>query len=127
METKLQTIKEFTDENSLDLSLSKYNFANIFKVVNKGEKSYFNICSTLNFDNIEKLPASMCTLYEVKSGDTWTSISYNFFKTIRLWWLLCKFNGVVDPFSELVPGVSIRIPTDTILNSILSILNESNK
>ena len=126
MEATVQTIQEFSDENKLQLEFSKYDFANLFKIVSKGEKSYFNICNTINFENITKIPASMLTLYEVKAGDTWTLISYNMFRTTKLWWLLCKFNGVVDPFTELVPGSSIRIPGDKILDEVLQILNNSN-
>lgn len=100
MEMKVQTIQDFSNENSLGLEFSKYDFANFFKVVNKGEKSYFNICTTINFDNIHKIPSSMCSLYEVKAGDTWTLISHNLFGTIRLWWLLCKFNNITDPFER---------------------------
>lgn len=126
MEMKVQTIQDFSNENELSLDFSKYDFANLFKIVNKGEKSYFNICNTINFDNIMNIPSNMMTLYEVKAGDTWTLLSYNFFKTTKLWWLLCKFNGVVDPFTELIPGVSIRIPGNQILDEILQILNNSN-
>ena len=43
METKVQTIQDFSNENQLGLEFSKYDFANFFEVVNKGEKSYFNI------------------------------------------------------------------------------------
>lgn len=100
METKVQTIQDFSNENQLGLEFSKYDFANFFKVVNKGEKSYFNICTTINFDNVDKMPSSICSLYEVSAGETWTTISYKVFGTIRLWWLLCKFNNVKDPFKR---------------------------
>ena len=100
METKVKTIQDFSNENQLGLEFSKYDFANFFKVVNKGEKSYFNICTTINFDNVDKMPSSICSLYEVSAGETWTTISYKVFGTIRLWWLLCKFNNVKDPFKR---------------------------
>ena len=100
METKIQTIQDFSNENQLGLEFSKYDFANFFKVVNKGEKSYFNICTTISFDNVDKMPSSICSLYEVSAGETWTTISYKVFGTIRLWWLLCKFNNVKDPFKR---------------------------
>ena len=100
MEANVQTLQDFSNENSLGLELSKYDFANFFKVVNKGEKSYFNICTTINFDNVDKMPSSICSLYEVSAGETWTTISYKVFGTIRLWWLLCKFNNVKDPFKR---------------------------
>ena len=100
METKVQTIQDFSNENQLGLEFSKYDFANFFKVVNKGEKSYFNICTTIKCDNVDKMPSSICSLYEVSAGETWTTISYKVFGTIRLWWLLCKFNNIKDPFKR---------------------------
>ena len=126
MEANVQTLQDFSNENSLGLELSKYDFANFFKVVNKGEKSYFNICTTINFDNIDKIPASHCSLYEVKAGDSWTIISNKLFGTIRLWWLLCKFNNITDPFSGLTPGISIKVPNDSIVDEILNLISKTN-
>jgi len=44
--------------------------------------SYYNICNTLNFKNLEKIPESKYTLYTVRSKDTWTNISYKHYGTI---------------------------------------------
>lgn len=102
--------------------LNKYNFANLLSVVINGEKSYFNACKTINFKNIDDISPQYFTLYEVKSGDTWTNISYRFYNTIALWWLLCKFNNIVNPFTELTSGMLLKIPSDVIVTSILEML-----
>jgi hypothetical protein len=49
-------------------------------------------------------------------------ISFKFYDTTKLWWLLCKFNDIKNPFSELEAGQIIRVPKQEIVNSILNIL-----
>ena len=67
---KLISSGVFKDVSFLD----NYNFANLFNVVNKGEKSYFNLCRSIYFD-IEDISPDLITVYEVAEGDTWTNIS----------------------------------------------------
>lgn len=37
-------------------------------------------------------------------------IAFRFYNTEELWWLICVYNGIIDPLEELVPGVIIDIP-----------------
>lgn len=37
-------------------------------------------------------------------------ISYRFYNTEELWWLICVYNGIIDPLTELVTGLTIQIP-----------------
>ena len=121
MDNKLNTLIEngtFPDVDKLD----KYDFANFFNVVNKGEKSYFNLCKNIYFDNIQYLTSSDVELYVIVENDSWSNISYKFYKTYKLWWLICKFNGVKNPFYELTPGKVIKIPTKEMVDEILNII-----
>ena len=79
------------DSNSVH-QLNKNSYANLFDVVNKGSKSYFNICRGINFKNIDSTDPSMFRDYTIVEDDSWTSISYKFYHTVELWWLICKFN-----------------------------------
>ena len=94
---KLISSGVFKDVSFLD----NYNFANLFNVVNKGEKSYFNLCRSIYFD-IEDISPDLITVYEVAEGDTWTNISYRNFGTIKLWWLICKFNNIKNERNEML-------------------------
>ena len=58
--------------------------------------------------------------YEIAFGDTWTNISFKFYNTIKLWWLICKFNNIINPFTELQIGKRIKIPDKTIVENILT-------
>lgn len=99
--------------------LDKYDFARLFDVVQKGEKSYFNICKTIRIKNLDKMLSKYFTYYQVKPKDTWTNLSYKFFHTYKLWWILCKFNNVQNPFGYLKDGLIIKIPKEQVVNSII--------
>lgn len=120
MKNKLNKLKQlglFKDTTSLD----NYNFANLFNVVNKGEKSYFNLSRTIFFNN-EDISPDAVTAYEIGEGETWTNISYRFYGTVKLWWLLCRFNNIKNPFNELTPGKIILIPKDELKDTILEVI-----
>ena len=52
-------------------------------------------------------------IYIVEAGDTYRPdiISYKFYRNPNLYWIILWLNGISDPFSELYPGMALRIPT----------------
>jgi hypothetical protein len=94
---KFNDIPELTEFKFLD----QFDFANLFYIVEKNEKSYYNINRTIQILNTEYISPSFYSLYEASDVDTWASISFIFYKTIKLWWVICKFNNVKNPFTEL--------------------------
>ena len=102
--------------------LSKNSYANIFNVVNRGKNSYYNLCKGIRFDNISKIDESKYNTYVIQENDAWTTISFKFYQTVELWWLICKFNNIKNPFTELEPGKPILIPKDEIKDAVLSII-----
>ena len=114
---KLISSGVFKDVSFLD----NYNFANLFNVVNKGEKSYFNLCRSIYFD-IEDISPDLITVYEVAEGDTWTNISQRNFGTLKLWWLICKFNNIKNPFEEIEAGKIIKIPSKELMETIINVI-----
>lgn len=48
-------------------------------------------------------------VYQPQRGDTWDRMAFRFFGDNRLWWILCDFNRVVDPYRDL----EMRITTGT--------------
>lgn len=116
---------KYNEINNLDKTnyLDKYNLARMFEVVQRGKNSYFNICKTIRFQNMDEILPKYFTIYEVKPKDTWTNLSFKFFNTYKLWWLLCKFNNVEDPFSELKQGDFIKVPTQQVVRQIIQNLD----
>lgn len=49
--------------------------------------------------------------YSARAGDTWSNMGARFFKgRSDLWWVLAEYSGVIDPFSELLVGATIKVP-----------------
>lgn len=50
-------------------------------------------------------------LHKVKPNDTWDSLALKYYNNPTLYWIICDFNEVQDPFTDLEVDTSIRIPT----------------
>lgn len=104
--------------------LDNYDFSNLFNVVNKGEKSYFNLCKGIYFDNVNEMTSEDVVDYIILDDDSWTSISYKFYNTYKLWWLICKFNGITNPFYEIIPGKVIKVPSKQLVDVIIETIKK---
>lgn len=120
---KTTTLNQFIKKNIQLNNISKYNFSNLFTVVNKGENSYFNMSTTINFSNLQLIPNNYFTYYKIIEGDTWTNIAYKFYHNIKLWWLICKFNNIKNPFTQLIINKVIKIPNQQLVNQIINLIN----
>lgn len=49
------------------------------------------------------------TVYRWKSTDKLSNLSYNYYETTSLWWIIAAFNGIVHEL-ELEDGTEILIP-----------------
>lgn len=55
-------------------------------------------------------PKGTDVFYDVEPEDTLHKIAYRFFGNSALWWVVARFNDVLDPFAELEPGTTLRLP-----------------
>ena len=112
-------------------SISPLNFANLFNVYDDPElgsthKTY-SINRTLNFSDLDNKSTdnnALFTPHTVQSGDTWTTLSYKFYQTIELWWLVAKINNIADPTEDPTVGTQIRILKSDIVNQIIQTIRE---
>lgn len=51
------------------------------------------------------------SLYTVKKFDTLDSIALEFYNNPTLYWVICSFNHIQDPFIELKEGQKLKIPS----------------
>jgi len=92
--------------NIPDLPLLKSTrYENIFKVYSdKDRHYYYNLIQSIYLPAIideEKLYYMV-----VSSRMPWTTVSFNAYKTIDLWWLICLANKIYNP-TELIKANSI--------------------
>lgn len=50
------------------------------------------------------------TLHEVEKFDTWDSLASYYYNNPTLYWVICSFNRVFDPFTNPEIGSFIKIP-----------------
>lgn len=51
------------------------------------------------------------SLYTVKQGDTLDSIALYFYNNPTLYWIICSFNHIRDPYIKLEVGQKLKIPS----------------
>jgi hypothetical protein len=86
-----------------DIDFNK--FLNIWRNFTISEKS---ISSILHHDT-----------YEVQNDDWWDNISFEYYGTPNLWWLVALMNNVINPFEELEVGSHIKILKNKYLYQLL--------
>ena len=103
--------------------LSAQNLENLFYVFQKDNGQYFyNILKTVNFP--EDIDPIIYTQYETKPKDTWPLISYNFYKDVRLWWIVCSVNQITNPVKQPEAGTVIKILNSDIVRNVLNKIKE---
>lgn len=97
-----------TQYPDIESNLSLANFFNVYE--EKGEL-YYAINKTVYFDSVPKIGESSPYFsdYRVNSKDTWPLIAYRHYGTIKLWWLVCKVNGIIDATKNPEPDTFIKI------------------
>lgn len=50
-------------------------------------------------------------LYKVKLYDTLDSIALDYYNNPTLYWVICDFNRIQDPYIELEEGMTLKIPS----------------
>lgn len=51
------------------------------------------------------------TTYIVKKNDTVDSLALHFYNNPALYWVICSFNRIQDPYIKLVEGQTLKIPS----------------
>lgn len=54
---------------------------------------------------------TLYTLHTVKRGDTFDSLALDYYNNPTLYWIICSFNRIQDPFTSLEEGSKIKIPS----------------
>lgn len=51
------------------------------------------------------------TNHTVAQGDTFDSLALYYYNNPTLYWIICSFNHITDPFQKLTVGSLIKIPS----------------
>ena len=101
--------------------ITEENFANLFNVYKRGKDILtYSINKGLYFSNTDNLAPGTFELYVCQERDTWSTISYQYYDTIELWWLICKINQITDPVAQSpIPGDEIKLLSKDLASGVL--------
>lgn len=115
-------IKTLSD--TLNYEITPENFENILNVYkDKDDFYFFNLLNTIHFP--ADLDVNTYDIYIAKPDDWYTIISYRFYKTIKLWWVICGMNNIIDPTYPPYVGRQLKILKPFYLHQVLSTIQSS--
>jgi hypothetical protein len=105
----LSTLGPLQKDFTFIKEINEFNFENFLRIYRNTDSNYFyNLLSnTIYID--EKLDPK--TFYEIRvyKSQPWTTLSYNEYRTMNLWWLIMEVNGIHNPLDYPVPGTLLKI------------------
>lgn len=120
--TSLSALGFFRRDASSFAELPENSYENIFRMYSSkyfsSKEFYF-----YNILNSVYIPADVPTAYyytiTINRILPWTAISYNEYRTMNLWWLICAFNQIQDPVKYPVPGTQLKILRPEFVKTVL--------
>ena len=107
---------DIIDEPAID-SLHEYSYENVFNVFKDGIHYAYNILRAIHIPR--KLDTDIFTYVRIQGKTSWTQLSYHEYRTIRLWWLICSANKILNPVMLPRPGMVIKIIKPQYVRSII--------
>ena len=100
-----------------NLALTRYE--KIFKVFNTGDKNffYYNIIKKISIPN--SLDSRLFLNIMLPKGLPLTTLSYNAYGTIDLWWLILIINNITNPIKDLPIGKKIKLIKPQFIEQVL--------
>ena len=92
---------------------------NILGYVEYNDETITNIFKKFSINQSDLLSVNFYDEYIVQSADRWDTISFMFYNTTTLWWLIANYNGILNPFTELVIGEKIKIVKPELVSSLI--------
>ena len=101
-------------------------YENIFKIYKNENSMYFyNVLNDINVpDNIDK---QFYYIIKINRRIPWTTISYEQYGTIDLWWFICLVNKIQNPVFFVEPGTELKVIRRNYLATILNIIQKNVK
>lgn len=104
-------------------SLSYYRYENFFNVyTDENNFRFYNLLKSINLFPSNNSEAE--EIYHTTFNDTWALISYKYYNTMDLWWLVCAYNQIKNPVIMPQPGTELKLLKGNYVSSIISELNK---
>jgi len=77
--------------------------------------------------NIKVLDLKYFILHELDHEERWYNISYKYYETPYLWWIIPLVNNIENPFELPEPGTQLKILKNSYVYTILNEIKELGK
>lgn len=107
------------DVKNVSVKLSPQNYERIFNVyVGESNEYFYNLIRTVNFP--KELDPSVYTNYTTVLNDTWPGIAWQFYRNVKLWWVICAVNQIINPVLQPKVGTQLKILSINVLKTLLN-------
>lgn len=102
---------------------------NLFNILYETRNNVYFLNIFRNFDINDRIKENNVyfDIYYAEEEDWWDNISYKYYDTEKLWWLVCEMNNIVNPFEELEAGQQIKILKEGYLYNVFKNLTEISR
>ena len=105
----ISALGSFRKEISYLPEIDEYSFESFLRMyLTKDSQFYYNILGASVFFEGELDPS---TYYKIKITRKmpWTTVSYNEYRNMNLWWLILAVNKIINPVEYPAPGTELKI------------------
>ena len=103
-------------------NISMYRYENFFNIyTDENDFKFYNLLKSINIFPSENSEAE--DIYYTTFNDTWHLISYKYYNTMDLWWLVCAYNQIQNPIKMPEVGTEIKLLKSNFVSFIISELN----
>lgn len=104
--------------------LESTRYENIFNVYRtRSGHYYYNLAKTISFpDNVSD---EYFDLYELPPGTYYTTLSYNIYGTIDLWWLILIANNIRNPMAIPTGTTILRVVKPSKVQEVLDLIAQN--
>ena len=103
-------------------NITNFNIESYIPIIEKNSYPMFNLMTRI------KIPSNINPVYYVeyspKQNESFQSISYKFYNTIKLWWLICATNNIFNATSGAIVQTRLKIIKPEFVQTILSELGD---
>jgi hypothetical protein len=105
-------------------SPNEYSFESFMRVyLNKDNQFFYNLLTTqISFDG--ELDPSTYYVITINRRVPWTTISYDEYRDISLWWLILAVNKIRNPVEFPVPGTELKMLYPEYVRKVIDRINE---
>lgn len=103
----------------MTIDLLTYDYAKIFNIYQDEDGFYFlNIYNNIVIEG--DIDPTLYTIHRHDGNvDNWYSLSYRYYGTTQLWWLILIANNISDAFEDIQAGTEIKILKSNVVSDIL--------